>query len=362
MLFNDILNLEAMKYWQLPLNASQTQKQKLAKAIEGNDYLASLKIDGALYRLVKNNEGQISLLSRTKSVKTGEFVDKIENVPHIKSWAEKLPNNTILCGEICLSGLKESKSSEITKFMGSLPAKAIARQQQQGNLTYYVFDVLFYNGENYTDLTNDERITKLENLSTVLETVPEVKVAKYIRSNIAQNAQIVLENGYEGLVLLRKNAKYMAGRKAWDTIKIKKELMQTADVVIIGYKKGEKNYTGKSIETWTLWEDIKTGEKVEGLMYGKGGFTPITKNYFYDLVAAFEIGVYKNGELVSVGFVSGLTDEVKFAIKNGENYVGRTLSINAMSFDPISCAFRHPKIVEYRTDKDANECDFNQIM
>jgi ATP dependent DNA ligase domain len=356
----DFLVLEPQKYWSLPARASTTQKQKLAAAVDGNAYLASLKVDGALYTLIKTPD-KVMLNSRTKSVKDGNFVNKIDNVPHIAEWAsDNLPDNTVLVGEICLQDIKASKSNKITEVMGCKPAKAIERQAAGSKLAYYVFDILMWGGTDLTELTNAARVAELEKVKALNH--PEfILVANYLGGgNYTQAAAEILESGYEGLVLLRKTAKWKTGRTAaWDSIKIKQELMQTVDCVVIGTKPSDPKTTTQFPQSWKYWRNVKTGELVYGSFYDVDGYEMVNKNFFEGLPSAVEIGVFKGGELVSLGYISNLTDEQR---RKKEALVGAVVEVSAMSFDPVSCRFRHAKILNFRTDKEAAECTWEQIM
>ena len=72
--------------------------------------------------------------------------------------------------------------------------------------------------------------------------------------------------------------------------------------------------------------------------------------------------MYKGDEVYPVGWISGITEEVKDGIVNDpDNWIGRVVSINAMEIEPDTYKFRHAKIMEWRTDKTARECEFSQI-
>ncbi len=58
---------------------------------------------------------------------TKELTEKLDHVPHLAEWAKQLPNGTILCGEIYYPN---GTSKDVTKVMGALADKAIARQKK----------------------------------------------------------------------------------------------------------------------------------------------------------------------------------------------------------------------------------------
>ena len=69
-----------------------------------------------------------------------------------------------------------------------------------------------------------------------------------------------------------------------------------------------------------------------------------------------------DGEVYPVGWISGITEEVKAGIvANPEDWKGRVVSINAMEIEPDTLCLRHGKIIEWRTDKKAEDCEFSQL-
>lgn len=362
---NLFINAEVGKYWSLPLNASSAQKTKLNKAVYSNDYIGSIKKDGAHYWLIKINNDDIKLLSRTFSKKDGCRVDKIENVPHIKNWAiENLPNETVLVGEIHLG--KDYTSADVVSIMGCLAPKAIARQKDMGVVDFYIFDILAYNGTSLLDFTNEDRLlTILPSLSNKLSNTADfIQFAEYFTDNLADRIVSALANDEEGLVLLRKQAKYKFGSaKAWDTIKYKKELTDTVDAVIIGYSDPEPQAYTKDLMNWTYWENLKTGELVTGKFATDGGYRAVNKNYFMGWVSGFRLGlINQDGETIEIGVVTNLTDKIKKDIENGISYIGRIAEIQAMSIDQERLSLRHAKLVNFRDDKNIEECRWEKYF
>ena len=99
------------------------------------DYFAQLKKDGYWYMFEKT-EHYSYLFSRTTSAVSGTLAEKSANVPHIMDIMNHLPENTIIIGEIYYPG---KSSKDVTPIMGSLPEKAIERQNgSYGFLHYYM--------------------------------------------------------------------------------------------------------------------------------------------------------------------------------------------------------------------------------
>jgi ATP-dependent DNA ligase len=360
MKIHEFKEMEPMKYWSLPLKASDGQKKKLQEAVRGKNYYAVLKKDGAWYRFIKTN-GELLLQSRTISKKTGQYVEKQDNVPHIIQELNQFPDGTVVVGEICFPD-NSKISSDVVSIMGCLPAKAIERQKDN-KIHYYIFDILAYNNFALNTLPAEKRMQMLQKLSKEYK-FNYVSFAEPVFENLEEQIGIWLENGEEGAVLMHKSKPYSEGRSpAWDTIKFKQSLVDNLDLVIMGFTPPVTNYTGKYLQSWTYWKNLKTGEMVEGHYYGDGGYLPVSEYYFRGLIGGFELGAYYGDKLVSVGKVANLTDEIREdATKFPNKYLGTVVEVNAMSVDVERNSLRHAKLIKLRPDKNAKECLYNEIF
>ena len=72
----------------------------------------------------------------------------------------------------------------------------------------------------------------------------------------------------------------------------------------------------------------------------------------------------KDGKPVHLAWISGITDELKRDIveKNNE-MINKVAELTAMEVEYIDGEYslRHAKIVQWRTDKKPEDCDFTQI-
>lgn len=322
--------------------------QDLIARLNSGRYFGEIKKDGCWYQLVKTDTGDIHLFSRTKSKKTGFFVDKIDNVPHIKEWAaECLPNSTILLGEIYYPGYT---SKDVTKVMGCLPEKAIERQQNNP-IHYYLFDILMFDGFSLLDEGNLQRYTKLDTLITAKPETWDswLEIAQVYTSNLAAKLDDVFNCGEEGMVFKKIDGLYQPGKRPVYNIKAKTE--DTVDAVIMKFVAPEKQYTGSELKVWPYWED--------GI--------PVTKPYFYKWNMGFVIGAYdKNNQLIPIGFVtSGLTDQMREdSARNPINYIGKVAEIQCMSADKDAHTLRHPRLIQVRPDGDKapQDCTIESIF
>lgn len=338
-LYPGSLQIPAMLYSKAP------EGEKLLRELESKKYIGQEKIDGAWYSLEKTNDGQVYLFSRAVSKKTGELSEKIANVPHIKEWAEQLPNGTTLIGEIYVPG---GKSNDTTKIMGALPKKAIERQKDNP-VHYYVHDMIRYNGKSLINTDFEHRYSDLcEHIDIECDNPDWLRVASsFTGYDMYKTIQRYLDGGSEGCVIKLKSGLYLPGKRPVWNFKVK-EQVDSLDFVILDLLDPEKEYTGKELDTWKYYKDN----------------IPVTKDYYMGWKNALSVGAYKNGELVYVGRVaSGLTDEMKAHMtKEPELYIGSVCEIQAMSIDKERRTFRHPVFLRLRPDKNPKECQLDEIF
>lgn len=338
-LYPGSLQIPAMLYSKAP------KEEKLLRELGSKKYIGQEKIDGSFFQLEKTDDGQIYLFSRAISKKTGELSERIANVPHIKEWAEQLPNGTTLIGEIYVPG---GKSNDVTKIMGALPQKAIERQKDN-LIHYYVHDMIRYDGKSLIDTSFERRYSSLcEHVDIKCNNPYWLKVASSFSGyDMYKTIQRYLDGGSEGCVIKLKSGLYIPGKRPVWNFKVK-EQVDSLDFVILDLLDPEKEYMGKELETWKYYKDN----------------LPVTKDYYMGWKNALSVGAYKNGELVYVGRVaSGLTDEMKARMtKEPELYIGSVCEIQAMSIDKERKTFRHPVFLSLRPDKNPRECQLDEIF
>lgn len=363
--------MESMKYWSHPKSYDLKKKKEESKymCISGS-YMGARKYDGAWNMLVKDKKGNFHLRSRTESV-NGGYTDKAEWIPWITEELSWIPNGTVLIGEICFPNNEGSR--KITSVLNCLKDKCIDRQKKNGILNFYVFDVLAYKGKSLIDTPFETRIrTYLEyELADISNNNEYVFMADYKEGPELWDlyGQVIAEGG-EGIVITRKDCKYLLGKRtARMTLKMKKEINETIDAFLDGdYKPATKDYKGKEIENWAYWVNYKTGEKsniCKFTEYTNGEtWEPVTKAWYNDWASAVSFSVMKNGEPVRIGWISGITDILKKEIvENPEKWGYKVAELTCMEVEYINGEYslRHAKIAQWRTDKKPEDCDFTQI-
>ena len=363
----NIHNLEPQKYWAPPASWSKERKQQeIRTAIFSGDYVGSRKKDGAFYKFIKDEDGNMELLGRSKSV-NGDYLNKLGHVPQLHDFFNRLPNGTCLIGELYFP--ENEGSNHVTTIMGCLEAKAIQRQTSGKPLHYYIFDVLAFNNQILYTKDIESRIKylpKIEKDYIEVSSSP-VHVATYYEGEALWIfLQHVLADGGEGIVITKKGTSYQPGKRpARQTFKVKKELQETIDVIIMGANPPTRLYNGIQIETWQYWEDVKTGEKLQGNFYkayvdGSMTIEPVTKNYWNNWAGSLVIGIRKDNKVIPIGSLSGMTEEV---LSNAANYKGKIAEISGMQImDTANQGIRHPKFIQWRPDLTARDTDWYRVF
>ena len=374
----DFGEMEAMKYWAPPSSwYDQKKKDHAHNCIFSGDWFGAEKKDGYFAKLIKDEDGNIILYSRSRGV-NGKFADKHEWVPHLNPFFGALPNGTCLLGELYFPNQPGSRN--VTTIMGCLKEKAIDRQNKGEKLHFYGFDCLAVGGQSVLGMPASHRFGLLQSINHSLPDDEYVSFAVYkTGKELWSMLQEILARDDEGVVITHKDGKYEPGKRpSKTTLKIKKELKQTIDCFFTGRGSAPtKEYTGKEIETWKFWENSITGVKVEGECfkeYAAGAvFVPVTKGYFYGWKGSLEIGVlkkkegsrcvirgveYNDTEVYPIGWLSGVSDEMK---AEPEKFAFKPIEVTAMEYDGDSHTLRHGKMVGWRNDLTLADCTFDKI-
>lgn len=347
---------KAMKIGYLP----GTRGITLEDVCTDPKYVAQQKIDGSWYNL-NITENHNYLFGRTVSKKNGLPTEKSANVPHIIAAFANVPKGTSIVGEIWTGHISDT-AKDVTHFMGSLPAKCVRLQEEAGKLNYFVHDVVAYAGEDLTDKPYSERYKYVQKLAEIVHS-DFVQFAENLKGNNKFEVfEEIVAAGGEGIVLKNLDWKYEFGKRpAYSAIKIKKEA--TIDAVCMGFEPASIDYNGEYSDSWQFWRDAG-GKFYQGYKkdIGIDGLTPVTRAAFYGWNMAMNVGLYKDGALCGIGTVSsGFNDKLREdSAQNPEKYIGKVVELSAMEI--LDSALRHPVLIRFRDDKDAQECQWSEVF
>src|SRR5205814_8234698 len=167
------------------------------KAPEGPDWLHEIKLDG--YRMhARLDGGRVQILTR----RGNDWTDKY---PVVAKDIARLPAKAAyLDGELC--GVLPDGRTAFNLIQNASDTGA-------GSLIFYLFDLLFLDGENLVTLPLFERKARLEKL---LAGAPDS-----LRYNDHQTGQgpafhrLACKHGLEGIVSKGLNARYEPDRRSW---------------------------------------------------------------------------------------------------------------------------------------------------
>ncbi|WP_051287208.1 hypothetical protein [Paenibacillus taiwanensis] len=190
---------------------------------EGADWLHQLKWDG-IRLLAFIHEGHIELYTRKMEKRTAQYQ------PIAAALAAYLPlegHSVLLDGEAVVfdSELQRPSFSLILKRQ-----RSASSTWQQFTLTYVVFDLLAFNGEDMRQYPYEQRH------QTLLELMPE-RTASLFVTDVFTNGSALWEwveaNGWEGIVSKHRHSPYRQGKLHREWVKRKKRLNLT--VLAVGY-------------------------------------------------------------------------------------------------------------------------------
>ena len=212
------------------------------------DWLFEIKLDG--YRSIAEIEGgKVRLYSRNNISFNNRF-------PTVTRSLESLRLNAVFDGEVV--ALDEKGRSYFQLLQNN-------QRTGQGDISYFIFDLLYLNGK---DLRNLPLLHRKEMLRDLLPDIPDIRFSDHIMEYGKQFFELARQNRLEGMVAKRADSRYQTGRRSKDWLKIKIRLQQEA--VICGF----------------------TGPRGSRKNFG-----------------SLVLGVYENDELVFMGLAGGGFDE-----------------------------------------------------
>ncbi len=203
---------------------------------DDEDWLFELKLDG--YRVEAVVEGpRVRLWTRNRQDAARYFPDLANARP---TWIKA--ETAILDGEVVAldaDGRPTFSLLQDRAGMGRFGPRSAAPSRKRDDgfvapIVYYVFDLLYLDGQLLTDMPLEQRKRLLR---SVLRDHPSVRYASHVETDGREFYEVVAAQGLEGLIAKLRSSRYEPGKRArsWLKIKIRRE----QEVVVVGYEPGK---------------------------------------------------------------------------------------------------------------------------
>ncbi|HYO22866.1 MAG TPA: DNA ligase D [Flavisolibacter sp.] len=227
-------------------------------------WLYEMKWDG--YRCVAYLEkGNVDLRSRNNKSFNEKYYALYDS---LKQWSIDI----VLDGELVV--LNEHGLPDFS-------ALQLWRSEADGELLYYVFDVLWLNGSPLTELALEERRAILKDI--VPDGHPFLRVSETLKDNGKEAFEQARHLHLEGVMAKREGSRYTTGQRTKDWLKIKTE--KTQELVIGGYTINE----GTSKVFSALLLGIMNGKSFDFITPVGTGFNRKMQEEIVKKLAPFEI-------------------------------------------------------------------------
>ena len=236
---------DAAQKAKMPSPAAPMLAKLIDAPFDDKKWIFEIKWDG--YRAIAEvKNGKATLWSRNGK--------KFDKYPAINKDLNDLPYDVILDGEIVI--LDKEGKADFQKLQNINSAS-------ENQLFYYVFDILYFNG---FDLTQVELLERKEILKQVVFRLNRTKYSDHIVEKGKEFFKLAQDHDLEGIIGKRANSKYYLGKRSPDWVKIKTQKRQEA--IVCGYtapKKG-RQYFG------SLILGVYENEKLKYIGSSGGGF------------------------------------------------------------------------------------------
>jgi len=225
---------EGVKKAKFPEKIAPMLATLVNKPFDKPGWMYEVKWDG--YRalsFIKN--GEVELSSRNSK----SFNDKFYPVyKELQKW--KL--DAVIDGEIV--SINENGTADFSSLQRW-------RSETDGELIYYVFDILWHDGKNLMQLPLRERKEILKN---ILPSSVSIRLSENFETNGIEFFKLAEEMSLEGIMAKREDSFYYPGIRSKDWLKIK--TVQRQEVIIGGFTKNEmKDPQNYSVHCW--WAFLK---------------------------------------------------------------------------------------------------------
>ncbi|WP_437919984.1 DNA ligase D [Sphingobacterium sp. LRF_L2] len=217
------------------------------------------------------------------------------------------------------------------------------REDEDGTLYYYVFDILWYNGKNVMGLPLRERKAILQ---SIVPKTGRIRVGYSVSTQGTDFYLAAQQIGLEGIIAKRSDSRYLLGKRTRNWLKVKVQKRQ--EVVIAGYTKNE----GSSKLFSSLLLAVYEGKKLRYV--GKVG-TGFTERKQRELLQLFKPLQRKTSPFKGDVEYNKATQFRPNPLNAQVTWLRPTV-VCEINFSEVTAdgVFRHPAFIALREDKAAS--------
>jgi DNA ligase-1 len=296
---------------------------------EPNLWQAEWKWDGIRGQMIKRNN-ELFVWSRGEELMTDKF-------PEYFILKDLLPDGVVLDGEIIPA--VDGKPLPFSVLQTRIGRKNISKKQlQEAPISFFAYDLLEYNYEDWREKSLSERRNKLEEILFSFQN-KSIQLSEKINfdswNELAATRKKSRDNNSEGIMLKRKDSVYKVGRKRGDWWKWKIDPL-TIDCVMVYAAKG----SGRRSNLYTDYTfAVKDGNEL--ITFTKA-YSGLTDKEFAEIDQ-----FVKRNSLEKFGPVRTVKPELVFEIA----FEGIATSNRHKS----GVALRFPRMNRWRKDKTVDE-------
>jgi len=213
----------------IPQNIQPMKATLVDEPFDDPNWVYEVKWDG--YRAIaKINKGEVELISRNNKI----FNDKFYSIHKL---LQKWKINAVLDGEILVLD---------DKGISDFGALQNWRSEADGELVFYVFDILWYEGKNLMELPLIQRQAILKDILPTDD--DHVRQSKVFNAGGVDFFNAAQRMGLEGIIAKKADSTYTFDLRSKEWLKIK--VHQRQEVIIAGFTKNEG--TNKSFSALVL--------------------------------------------------------------------------------------------------------------
>lgn len=332
-------------------NISQPYPFYLAYALESEpdalgeaaDWQAEWKWDGIRGQLIVR-KGEVFLWSRGEELITDQF-------PEFRKVPDILPDGVVLDGEILLRDPDTDVVRSFADLQTRLGRKTVSTKMMNDHPAILLaYDLLEFEGKDIRHLPLEERRAMLQQLIERTDSSALLRLSQAIELDAWESFSLIREKSREfsaeGLMLKRRSAPYLSGRKKGDWWKWKVDPYQVDAVMIYAQRGHGRRANLYTDYTFAVWD----GDKL----------VPFTKAYSGLTDAEFAaVTRYVNQNTIEkFGPVRSVRPELVFELA----FEG----IQESKRHKSGIALRFPRIKRWRKDKPASEAntleDLRQLL